>query len=130
MVGAFHSVRQRLHRRRIRKAEAKILKQVEDDATIDSNVSLPRTLSEALPSDFEIRSRDPRAIVVTECTGKFNMIGCNQTWENLCGYQECEIIGKDSSVLQNPETNHDGELSRMYDFHMFMYVVQIFFKTI
>ena len=101
-------LKQSLHRRRIRKADAKILKETLDDVTVDTNISMPRTLREALPEDMEIRAQDNRAIVVTECTGKFNMIGCNQAWENLCGFAECEIDGKDSSVLQGPDTNYDG----------------------
>ena len=36
------------------------------------------------------------------------MIGCNKAWEDLCGFVDCEIIGKDSSILQGPDTNHDG----------------------
>ncbi len=121
-------LKQKIHRRRIRKAEAKLLKEVLDDATVDTNVDVPKTLKEALPDDMEIRASDNRAIVVTECTGKFNMIGCNQAWENLCGYAECEIIGKDSSVLQNPDTNHDGEwldYSEESNFRMILYAVCI-----
>ena len=37
------------------------------------------------------------------------MIGCNKAWENLCGYAEPEILGKNSSILQGPETNYIGE---------------------
>jgi PAS domain S-box-containing protein len=55
---------------------------------------------------------------VTEACGKFNMIGCNKAWENLCGFAECEIIGKDSSVLQGPDTNFAGlhdAVSRLFE---------------
>ena len=99
-----------LKRRRIRKESDAILKEVleMDDATVTSNVTVPKTLAEALPSDLEKRNADQRAIVVTEATGSFNMVGCNKAWENLCGFAECEIVGKDSSVLQGPDTNYAG----------------------
>ena len=106
----------RLRRMRIKKADAKILKQLEDDASTASNVTLPRTLREALPEDPEAKANDPRAIVVTQCNGKFNMIGCNKAWENLCGYAECDIIGKDSSILQGPDTNNEGEFANVIVF--------------
>ena len=94
-----------LRLRRIKKSDAKILANNEN-TTLDL---MPRTLEEALPSDAAKREADERAIVVTEMTGTFNMIGCNKAWENLCGYAECEILGKDSSILQGPETNHMGK---------------------
>lgn len=72
----------------------------------------PKTLEEALPSDPAERPKDTRPIVVTEMTGTFNMIGCNKAWENLCGYAECEIAGKDSSILQGPETKPHGPQGR------------------
>ena len=68
-------------RRKIRKDNEAILKEALDDITVGSDVSMPTTLSEALPADIEKRNKDPRAIVVTEATGKFNMIGCNKAWE-------------------------------------------------
>mmetsp|Transcript_10673 Transcript_10673/g.18942 ORF Transcript_10673/g.18942 Transcript_10673/m.18942 type:complete len:184 (-) Transcript_10673:61-612(-) len=94
--------------RRIRKEDAKILQEADDDATLETQSLLPRTLSDALPEDPEARANDTRAMVVTECTGTFNMIGCNKAWENLCGYAESEIVGKDSSILQGPESNNVG----------------------
>ena len=97
-----------LRLRRIKKADAKILDRANSEHTLDSLDLMPRTLEEALPSDAAKREADERAIVVTEMTGTFNMIGCNKAWENLCGYAECEIVGKDSSILQGPETNHIG----------------------
>lgn len=88
---------------------AKLLKEVEDDVTVDTDVAtLPRTLDEAIPADQAARDSDQRAIVVTEMSGDFNMVGCNKAWSNLCGYAETEIIGKDSSILQNDQTNHLG----------------------
>lgn len=111
-------MRKKLHRRKIRKADAAHLAQVRDDSTINSDVTVPRTLDEALPKDLSIRNADERAIVVTEATGSFNMIGCNKAWENLCGFAECEIVGKDSSVLQGPDTNFDGlrdAVSRLFE---------------
>jgi len=113
-------------RRKIRKENDTILKVALDDITIGSDVSLPTTLAEALPADIEKRNNDPRAIVVTEATGKFNMIGCNKAWENLCGFAECEIIGKDSSVLQGPDTNYDGlrdAVSRLFEGEQKVHVV-------
>ena len=100
--------------RRIRKEDAKILQEADDDATLETLSLLPRTLSDALPEDPEARANDTRAMVVTECTGTFNMIGCNKAWENLCGYAESEIVGKDSSILQGPESNNVGELSDIH----------------
>lgn len=97
-----------LRLRRIRKEDEKILKRAESEASDDTISILPTTLSDALPEDPEERAKDSRAIVVTECTGSFNMIGCNKAWENLCGYAEDEIVGKDSSILQGPGTNHIG----------------------
>ena len=41
-----------------------------------------------------------------------------QAWENLCGFTECEVIGKDSSILQGPDTNYDGlheAVSRLFE---------------
>ena len=106
------SIRRRLKRvlalRRIKKEDAKILRAAEEDATIDTDAEMPTSLEEALPSDKKLRDADQRAIVVTEMTGSFNMIGCNKAWENLCGYAECEIRGKDSSILQTDDTNHLG----------------------
>ncbi|KAL3798540.1 hypothetical protein HJC23_011844 [Cyclotella cryptica] len=111
-------IRKFLKSRRIREESEAILREVLDDATIISNVSVPKTLAEALPDDVEKRDIDPRAIVVTEATGKFNMIGCNKAWENLCGFAECEIVGKDSSILQGPDTNYAGlhdAVSRLFE---------------
>ncbi|KAL3773719.1 hypothetical protein ACHAWO_009888 [Cyclotella atomus] len=109
-----------LKRRRIRKESDAILKEVleMDDATITSGVSVPKTLAEALPTDIEKRNNDMRAIVVTEATGSFNMVGCNKAWENLCGFAECEIVGKDSSILQGPDSNYAGlhdAVSRLFE---------------
>ncbi|KAL7465156.1 hypothetical protein ACHAXS_005480 [Conticribra weissflogii] len=104
----FARLQRRLHRRAIRIREAKLQKRIEDDATAGSHVSLPKTLKEALPEDIEIRSKDERAIMVTEVGGRFDIIGCNKAWENLCGYAECEVVGKNSTALQGPETNYDG----------------------
>lgn len=106
------SIRRRLKRilalRMIKKEDAKILRAAEEDATIDTDVEVPTSLEDALPSDKKLRDTDQRAIVVTEMTGSFNMIGCNKAWENLCGYAECEIRGKDSSILQTEDTNYLG----------------------
>ena len=105
-------------RRKIRKENEKILKEALDDITVGSEVSLPSTLAEALPVDIAKRNNDERAIVVTEATGSFNMIGCNKAWENLCGFAECEIVGKDSSILQGPDSNYDGlrdAVSRLFE---------------
>mmetsp|Transcript_31612 Transcript_31612/g.64945 ORF Transcript_31612/g.64945 Transcript_31612/m.64945 type:complete len:259 (+) Transcript_31612:3-779(+) len=111
-------LKSRLARRRIRKEDEKILRAARDDATIQTEFDLPKTVKDALPDDAEKKNNDGRAIVVTECTGTFNMIGCNKAWENLCGYAECEIQGKDSSILQGPETNYDGlrdAVSRLFE---------------
>ena len=107
-----------LKRRKIRQESEAILKEVLDDQTITSTITVPRTLEEALPTDSEKRNKDERAIVVTEATGKFNMIGCNKAWENLCGFAECEIQGKDSSILQGPDSNYAGlheAVSRLFE---------------
>lgn len=72
-------------RRGTRKEDDKLLKRVDTDKTLDTFNLMPKTLSEALPEDPVERANDPRAIVVTECTGTLNMIGCNKAWENLCG---------------------------------------------
>lgn len=72
-----HHLRSKLRLRKIRKENDAILKDL-DDATvssISSRISVPKTLAEALPND---KTTDNRAIVVTEATGKFNMIGCNK----------------------------------------------------
>ena len=103
-------LKRHLHLRKIHKNDAKVLQRADDDDTLETLSLLPRTLSDALPEDPEERAKgNTHAIVVTECTGAFNMIGCNKAWENLCGYEECEIVGKDSSILQGPDTNHIGE---------------------
>ncbi len=102
-------LKSRITRRRIRKEDEKILQAARDDATIQTEFYLPKTLKEALPDDEEKKNNDSRAIVVTECMGTYNMIGCNKAWENLCGYAECEIVGKDSSILQGPDSNFDGK---------------------
>lgn len=68
-------------RRKIRQDNEKILREAMDDITVGSDVSIPTTLAEALPTDIEKRNNDPRAIVVTEASGSFNMIGCNKAWE-------------------------------------------------
>mmetsp|Transcript_13048 Transcript_13048/g.27765 ORF Transcript_13048/g.27765 Transcript_13048/m.27765 type:complete len:187 (+) Transcript_13048:243-803(+) len=101
-------LKSRLSRRRIRKEDEKLLRVARDDATIQTEFNLPKTLNEALPGDKEKKNNDSRAIVVTECTGTYNMIGCNKAWENLCGYAECEIVGKNSTILQGPDSNFDG----------------------
>jgi PAS domain S-box-containing protein len=118
-------------RRKIRKDNEKILKEALDDITVGSEVSLPSTLAEALPVDIAKRDSDQRAIVVTEATGSFNMIGCNKAWENLCGFAECEIVGKDSSILQGPDTNYDGlrdAVSRLFDGEKKVHVVTTNYK--
>ena len=74
-------LRKRSKRRKIQKENEAILRAALDDATITSNVSVPKTLAEALPEDAEKKNNDQRAIVVTEATGSFNMIGCNKAWE-------------------------------------------------
>lgn len=74
-------LRKRLKRRKVRRENEDILRAALDDATITSNVSIPKTLAEALPEDAQKKNNDPRAIVVTEATGRFNMIGCNKAWE-------------------------------------------------
>ncbi|KAL7477281.1 hypothetical protein ACHAW6_003092 [Cyclotella cf. meneghiniana] len=118
MLRMIQRLRKRLKRRKVRRENEDILRAALEDATITSNVSVPKTLAEALPEDAQKKNNDPRAIVVTEATGRFNMIGCNKAWENLCGFAECEIIGKDSSILQGPDTNVDGlrdAVSRLFD---------------
>jgi PAS domain S-box-containing protein len=46
--------------------------------------------------------------------------------QNLCGFAECEIIGKDSSILQGPDTNiaglHDA-VSRLFEGEKKVHVV-------
>ena len=114
----FKRSREFLKRRRVRHESEAILKKVLDDHTITSAITVPRSLEEALPTDLEKRNIDERAIVVTEATGKFNMIGCNKAWENLCGFAECEIQGKDSSILQGPDSNYAGlheAVSRLFE---------------
>ena len=74
-------LRNKLKLRRLKKENAAILKDALDDATVASSISVPRTLAEALPDNIELKNKDKRAIVVTEATGKFNMIGCNKAWE-------------------------------------------------
>lgn len=106
-------LKNRLCRKRIKKEDEKLLKAAEDDATVRTDDDLPKTLRDALPEDKEMKDKDDRAIVVTECTGQFNMIGCNKAWENLCGFAECEIMNKNSQILQGPETNYDGEFLSM-----------------
>mmetsp|Transcript_23029 Transcript_23029/g.49858 ORF Transcript_23029/g.49858 Transcript_23029/m.49858 type:complete len:185 (+) Transcript_23029:82-636(+) len=105
-------LKKRLRLRRIRDIDAKILHDRENllrpNSTIKTDISLPRSLSEALPENRKNRDEETRAFVVTECTGNFNMIGCNKAWENLCGWAESEIIGKDSSILQGPDSNYIG----------------------
>ena len=107
-------LKKRIRLRRIRDNDSKLLKEKEASLkraeTQESNASFPKTLSEALPEDPEARANETRAFVVTEATGSFNMIGCNKAWENLCGYAECEIAGKDSSILQGADTNYIGAL--------------------
>jgi len=130
-VAILNDVGEIYRRRKIRKDNEILLKEALDDITVGSDVSLPKTLAEALPSDIEKRNADPRAIVVTEATGKFNMIGCNKAWENLCGFAECEIIGKDSSVLQGPDTNYDGlrdAVSRLFEGEKKVHVVTTNYK--
>lgn len=78
-------------RRKLQKENEDILRETLDDATFASNISVPKTLEEALPEDLKKRETDSRAMVVTEASGKFNMIGCNKAWENLCGFAECEV---------------------------------------
>lgn len=105
-------LKKRIRLRKIRDKDAQILKENEASIkraeTLESTASFPNTLSEVLPEDPEARANETRAFVVTEATGSFNMIGCNKAWENLCGYAESEIIGKDSSILQGPDTNFIG----------------------
>ena len=119
-------LKKRIKRRKLKKENDAILRETLDDSTITSNISVPKTLAEALPDDAEKKANDPRAIVVTEATGSFNMIGCNKAWENLCGFAECEIIGKDSSILQGPDTNvaglHDA-VSRLFEGEKKVHVV-------
>ena len=59
------------------------------------------------------------------------MIGCNKAWENLCGFAECEIVGKDSSVLQGPDTNYEGlrdAVSRLFEGEKKVHVVTTNYK--
>ena len=72
-----HYLREKLRLRKLRKENNDILKDI-DDTTVATDVSVPKTLAEALPSDINVKNKDKRAIVVTEATGKFNMIGCNK----------------------------------------------------
>ncbi|KAL7506245.1 hypothetical protein ACHAXN_003532 [Cyclotella atomus] len=112
------TIRAKQKRRMLKKVNDEILREALDDSTVTSGLSVPKTLEEALPDDIEKRNNDPRAIVVTEASGSFNMIGCNKAWENLCGFTECEVIGKDSSILQGPDTNYDGlhdAVSRLFE---------------
>jgi PAS domain S-box-containing protein len=119
-------LKKKLRRRKLKKENDAILREVLDDATFTSNVTVPKTYAEALPDDAEKRATDPRAIVVTEAWGSFNMVGCNKAWENLCGFAECEIVGKDSSILQGPDTNiaglHDA-VSRLFEGEKKVHVV-------
>jgi len=120
-----------LRLRRIRKADAKILEQADSDATLDTISSLPTPLAAALPEVRAAMAQDARAIVVTECTGSFNMIGCSTAWENLCGYTESEIIGKDSSILQGPDTNciglHDA-VQRLFEEEKPVRIVSTYYR--
>mmetsp|Transcript_24244 Transcript_24244/g.50803 ORF Transcript_24244/g.50803 Transcript_24244/m.50803 type:complete len:197 (+) Transcript_24244:100-690(+) len=120
LLRRIRTVRRNHRLRKIQHNDAKLLLQLQQisDDSLTNIETLPTTLSEALPSDDDREDRakeddgdganNQHAIVVTECTGTFNMIGCNKAWENLCGYTESEIIGKDSSILQGPDTNYIG----------------------
>jgi hypothetical protein len=75
------TIRAKQKRRMLKKVNDEILREALDDSTVTSGLSVPKTLEEALPDDIEKRNNDPRAIVVTEASGSFNMIGCNKAWE-------------------------------------------------
>lgn len=75
------TIRAKQKRRMLKKENEEILRDALDDSTFTSCLSVPKTLEEALPDDIEKRDNDPRAIVVTEASGSFNMIGCNKAWE-------------------------------------------------
>jgi len=97
-------------------------------STVDP--ALPRTLSEALPHSsaktqqqlkpnlvveeqdrrmYELEQNDPRAIIVTQNKHPYNIVGVNNTWEKLCGYQSSEVIGQTMPhLIQGPETNCKG----------------------
>lgn len=85
-------LRKRLKRHKLQKENDAIRRAALDDATITSNVSVPKTLAEALPDDEEKKNNDPRAIVVTEATGSFNMIGCNKAWEVSSIFFRCTSL--------------------------------------
>lgn len=66
---------------------------------------LPRTYQEALPTDKD----DNRAIIVTEATYPFAVVGVNEPWQDLCGYKSEEALGKSmSKLIQGPKTNREG----------------------
>lgn len=74
-------LRKKLKLQKLKKENELILNDALEDATVTSNMTVPKTLEEALPQDAEKKANDPRAIVVTEAFGSFNMVGCNKAWE-------------------------------------------------
>jgi len=75
---------------------------------------LPRTYEEALAPP----NGDDRAIVVTEAKYPFNVVGCNEPWEDLCGYRGDEAVHKNmSNLIQGPETNREGIRRAMDELH-------------
>ena len=78
----------------------------EDGAVNNGSKPLPRTLNEVLPPSGDA---DDRAIVVIEAKHPFAVVGCNQPWEDLCGFNEKEAVGEPMShLIQGPKTNREG----------------------
>jgi len=73
------------------------------------NRILPRTYDEALSPDMTRTDEPTPAIIVTENTHPFSIVGVNKAWEDLCGYEKKEAISKSmSSLIQGPKTNREG----------------------
>lgn len=68
--------------------------------TSPSTVSerLPRTLQQALMEEHV-------AIVVTTAMAPHKIVHVNRAWEAMCGYHKSEVLDKDLSIIQGPETN-------------------------
>merc|ERR1711862_820975 len=70
---------------------------------------LPQTYEEALSTDKTTTDEPTPAIIVTERSHPYYIVGVNKEWSDLCGYEEEEAISKSmSSLIQGPKTNREG----------------------
>ena len=79
------------------------------DIKLVEQIQMVDKLVDMMPENYEDMvleaTKSPCAVFITESSSPFRVKHVNEAWVSACGYQPEEVIGKDLSLIQGPETD-------------------------